>query len=245
MSSLIDEARLGDARARRSSAGTRSCGASIARHAQRICTHRHRASPSLYLLVFQTNAAVVGCRAAARRSRRRRSRPMRSSCLPAASANRARPAAASRNGSSRRRSVSAPATRRLIFSSGFVFASRKPKSMRALAIGQRHSRRRSSSRSSCARNTYENVAFVAARSSIAERLERDPAGQLAVPHAPRAAGLAARPRRISTSSPTPLAEQPVLRAHARRHRSMQIRGIAAGVRRDRPATGGAAGSVGA
>ena len=92
---LIDE---GDraARARRSSAGTTRCGASIAARGATRRMGGARPAVAVYLLVFQTNL-LWWCAEPLKRRTRRRAPPTRSSCSPAASASRGRPAAASRS----------------------------------------------------------------------------------------------------------------------------------------------------
>ena len=135
-------------------------------------------------------AGVVARRAAAHR-RAAADRPTRSSCLPAAWANRDGPAAACRSAS--RKAVDAVPRRRcaalIIFSSGYVFTLREAE----VDEGDRRSptacrRTRSSSRS--APPTPTRTSRSRRGFSHEHGWRRIAAGQLAVSHAPRAADLA-------------------------------------------------------
>ena len=114
--------------------GTIAAAPRLPAHAQpRVSTSLARCRGD-YLLLFQT-PLLWWVAEPLRRSPARRRRRMPSSCLPAASASRAKPAAAIRNASSRRStSIKAGYAPRMVFSSGFVFAFQEAEVMQALAV---------------------------------------------------------------------------------------------------------------
>ena len=187
--------RGGDAREpAKCAAGKIGCGALYAT-ARRRTVQALGAVVALYLLLFQT-PLLWWIAVAAEDRRAADERPTRSSSLPAASANRARPAAGSRNASRRPSTSTRPATRRdVIFSSGFVFTLREAEVMKAVAVDngvpaeaillEEH-----------AANTFENV-DVHQSHPRGTRLAAHPAGELAVPHAPRRADVETSRRRTS------------------------------------------------
>ena len=240
MSALIDEASSERA------ASTQRLGRPAARA---YTARRGGARPQIvvalavaYLLLFQT-PLVWWLAEPLQLVERRRDRPMRSSCLPAASASRARPAAATRSASSRRSiCISAGYAPRMIFSSGFVFALPGSRSDEGAGDGQRRARRtRSCSRRRPPTPTRTST-LLAVRSSTQHGWRR--VLLVSSPYHMRRAMLTWQQasRRRSTVIADAGARRASSTLHERGASLDQIRGIAAGVRGDRRCTGGAAGS---